>query len=132
MSVVHLRAGVQRNGRQVETEQSHVLHNQSIYANAIQFPNQFFRFGQFFIGKDCVEGHVNTGLVQMGMLHQGGNVFQGIAGGHTGSEARSTDIDGVGTVVDCRDATLQVLGWSQQFYLSLFNHCISLISYGVS
>ena len=57
----------------------------------------------------------------MGIATQRADVVHRIAGGSPCAEARSTDIDSVGTVVDGGDATFQILGRSQQFEGNHFN-----------
>ena len=61
----------------------------------------------------------------MGIAAQCGDILHRIAGCHTCAKALRTDIDSIGTVVYCRDATFQVLGRSQKFY-ALF-HIISAL-----
>jgi hypothetical protein len=60
----------------------------------------------------------------MSVLHQCRYVFQRISGRRTCTKTGSTDINRIGSMVDSRHAALQILGRSQQFYLSLFNHRI--------
>jgi hypothetical protein len=51
----------------------------------------------------------------MGILAQLSNILDGIACCHTGTKSRRTDVDGVGTMIDGCQATLQILGGRQQF-----------------
>ena len=54
VAIVHLSAGMQRDGRKVQSQQPHVLHNQGIHPYAIQLPNQFLRFGEFLVLQDGI------------------------------------------------------------------------------
>ena len=131
-AVVHLRAGMEGYRREVQAEQAHVLHNEGIDPGTIQVPNELLGFGELFVLQDGIEGDIDTDIVEVGILHQLGNVFQGVSGCCTGTETGRTDIYGVGTVVNRRDAAFQILGRSQKFYFSLSDHFISFISNGVS
>ena len=51
----------------------------------------------------------------MGVEAELPDVVNGIACRHTCTEARRTNIDGVGTMIDGCQATLQILGGRQQF-----------------
>ena len=59
-AVVHLRTGMQRNRRKIQTGNPHILHNQGIHPNPVQIPNHFLRFCQFLIFQDCIDSYVNT------------------------------------------------------------------------
>ena len=65
----------------------------------------------------------------MGILAERADIVHTIAHGSTRTKARSPDIHGISPMVDGSNATLQILGRSQQFQLS---HSILLISNGVS
>ena len=51
----------------------------------------------------------------MGILGQLAQVGKGVAGSCTGSILGCSDIDGIGTVIDGFDATLEVLGGGKEF-----------------
>jgi hypothetical protein len=51
----------------------------------------------------------------MSILAERTDVIHTIAGCRPGTKTRSTYINGIGTVVNSRDATLQILGRCQQF-----------------
>ena len=115
-SVVGLRTGMQGDGRQIQTCDAHVLHNQGIDSYAPELPDQGFRFGQLLVGQQRVDRHIHPHVVLMGKGHQRGDVVQGIAGRRPGPEFRRTDIDGIGPVQYHLTGTFQVLGRSQQLY----------------
>lgn len=74
--VIHLGTGVQRNRRQIQAGDSHILHNQCIYTGTEQSPNHLLRLLQFFIFQDSIDCHINPGIVQMGILYQSSYVLQ--------------------------------------------------------
>jgi hypothetical protein len=51
----------------------------------------------------------------VGILTKLTNVVDTTANSSTGSESGSPNIDGIGTMVNGSNTTLQILGWSQQF-----------------
>ena len=75
-TVIHLGTGVQRNRRQIQAGDSHILHNQCIYTGTEQSPNHLLRLLQFFIFQDSIDCHINPGIVQMGILYQSSYVLQ--------------------------------------------------------
>jgi hypothetical protein len=54
-------------------------------------------------------------VVEVRIAAQALDVLHGVAGCHTGSKGRGTDIDGVGTMVDGLAALLVVLGRREEF-----------------
>ncbi len=58
-AVVHLRAGMQGNGRKVHFQQCHVLHDERIDARLVELPHQLPRSLQLLVVKNCVERHIN-------------------------------------------------------------------------
>ena len=72
----NLGTGVQRNRRQIQAGDSHILHNQCIYTGTEQSPNHLLRLLQFFIFQDSIDCHINPGIVQMGILYQSSYVLQ--------------------------------------------------------
>ena len=127
-TVVHLRAGMQRDGRKVEFQQSHVLHDERIHSGTIQRPHQPFRLGQFLVLQYRIDRDVHFDTERMGILHQTGDVLHGIARRCPCPETGSTDIHGICPVVHCRHGTFHVAGRSQKLYWSLSDHRILLIS----
>ena len=112
-TVVHLRTGMQRDRRQIELCNSHILNNQRIHSGTIQIPDHRFGVLQFLVTQDRIHRDINTDIVHMRILHQCGNVFQRIAGSRTCSETGSTDIHRIGTMIDSLDAALQIFCRSQ-------------------
>ena len=132
-AVVHLCAGVQGDGRDVQPQDAHVLHDESVYVHAPQFADELFRVFQFFIAQDGVDGDIDAHIIYMGIFHQSGDVVRRVAGGGTCPEARGTDVDGIGAMVYGSESARQVLGRCEQFYFPLYLHqTISLTLYGVS
>ena len=127
-TVVHLRTGVQGDGRQIKLQQPHVLHDERIHTGPVKLPNHGLRVSQLLITQDGVHGDINAHAVEMGIVNKPCNVIQRIAGCCPRTEAGGTDVDGVCPVVDSRKATLQVFGRSQKFYLTRFHQRISFMS----
>ena len=115
---------MQRYGRQVQTGNAHVLHNQRIYTDTVQLPNHLFRFRQFFFFQNGIYRDIDTYIVQMGVCRQSGNVFQRINRRSTCAELRSAYIYRIRTMIDGFNAALQILGGRQQLYLPLLYHAI--------
>ena len=77
--------------------------------NLGQLFKQLLGIRQFVIVDDRINGDVDLRIKLMGIAAQLGDVIDAVASGGTGAKMRSTYINGVGTVVYCRDATLQIL-----------------------
>ena len=75
-AVVHLCTGMQRNRGQIQTGDSHVLYDEGIHPHPVQIPNHFLGICQFLFLQDGIDSHVNAYAIQMGITHQGLNVFQ--------------------------------------------------------
>ena len=75
-TVIHLGTGVQRNRRQIQAGDSHILHNQCINTRTIQIPDHSLRFLQFLFFQNRIDRDVNPGIIQMGMSHQSRYIFQ--------------------------------------------------------
>ena len=129
-AVIRLRRGM--NG---ETQflrhltHPHILHQNSIHLCLGQLLQQRPRIGQFIIIDNGIDRDIDTGAILMGILAERADIVHTIAHGSTRTKARSPDIHGISPMVDGSNATLQILGRSQQFQLS---HSILLISNGVS
>ena len=75
---VGLRAGVQLDGRHVDFEQAHVLHDQGVHTCVIQLPGQFARAFQFIVAQDGVERDKNAAVKAVRVLHQLGDVLNAV------------------------------------------------------
>ena len=104
---------MQRYGRQVQTGNSHILHYQGVYTDAVQFPNHLFRFGKLLFFQNGIDRNVNAYVVQMGIRHQSGYIFQRIDRSRTCAELRCTYIYCIRTMIDCFNTALQILGGGQ-------------------
>ena len=67
---------MERDGRQGQARDAHVLHNQDIYPDAVEVVYQPLRLRQFLVFQDGVHRDVDAHPVDMGILHQAGYVFQ--------------------------------------------------------
>ena len=97
---------MQRYRRQVQTGNPHVLDYQRIHTDTVQIPNHPFRFGKFFFFQDRIHRNINTYIIQMGILCQGGNIFQGIDRCRTRTKLRRTYIHRIRTMIDSLNAAL--------------------------
>lgn len=111
-------------------EHTHVLQEESIHTNLVQFHDHPERIFHLLIIDDGVDGNVNLGAKLVGILAEQANIIQRIACGCTGAEAWSANIHGISAMVDGCDATLQILGRSKSSsflilsFLSLIDECI--------
>ena len=61
--VVHLRAGDQRQRRQVQLQQPHILDDQAVHARVIELVDHLLRRAQLVIAEQRVQGHVDPRVV---------------------------------------------------------------------
>ena len=113
--VVHLRAGKQRQGRQLRFQQPDILDDQGVHPGLVQLVSQRSRLRQFFIIQQGVERGIHPGAVAVGVLCQRFDVLQRISGCLARPEAAGADIDGVRAAVDGRHPALQAAGRGKQF-----------------
>ena len=121
-TVVHLRTGMQGDRREVQHGDAHILHDEGIYPNAIELPNQSFGFFQFLVLQDGIQRDIDTHAEKMGIFHQLGNVFEGVGCRSAGTELRRPNIHGICSVIHGFNATFQVSGRGKQFYASHLLH----------
>ena len=114
---VGLRAGVQLDRRQVDFEQAHVLHDQRIGAGLVDLPDQLARLFDLVVAQDGVERDEHLRAVAMRVPRQPLDVGHRVAGIGPRAEGRSADVDGVGAMVDRRDAEIGVLRGRKQFQM---------------
>ena len=107
---------------QGEAGDAHVLHDEGVRAYAVQVVDEAFGLGQFAVGQDGVEGHVDARVVKVGMVHEPPDVVQRVGGGGAGAEAGGADVHRVGPVVHGGEPARQVAGRGEEFYaLSRFH-----------
>ena len=108
-AVVHLSAGMQGYGRQLHLEQRHILHDESIDACVVQIPYQATCIIELVITKYGVERHIDAHSERAGILAQACNIVDTVARSYPRAKTRRTYIDSVSTMVDGRNAALEVL-----------------------
>ena len=120
-AVVHLCGGMQRDGRHGgQGSQPLVLNYEGIHTYFVHSPCQIASLAEFLlVGKQSVERDIHLHTEGMCIAHHLGNVLVAISCRRTGTIALSTDINGVGTVVDGGKGALLVASRSKQFYLYL-------------
>ena len=109
-AVVHLRAGVQRDGGQVHRGDGHVLRDEGVRARLVEPVDDALRLLQLLFLEDGVQCHVDAGAEQVGVVAQRADVVRRVAGGGACAEPGGADVDRVGAVADGLDAARQVLG----------------------
>ena len=96
-------------------QNGHVLNEDGVNTGIRQFGKQLTGCFQLIVVYDGVDGDIDLRRKLMGVKTELADVVDGIACRHAGTEARRADIDGVGTMIDGCQATLQILGGRQQF-----------------
>ena len=86
-----------------------ILYENSINANGFQFYQQETSIFNLLIIDDCIDCNIDFYAKGMRIIAEASDILDTIPGGCTGSKARGTDINSVGTVVDSRNAALQIL-----------------------
>ena len=114
---VGLGAGVQLDGRQVQLEHAHVLHDQRICARVVHLPCHLARGFQFIVAQDGVQGDEDAAVEAVGMAHQALNVADAVARARACAKRGASDVDSIGAVVDGFDANVCVARGGQQFEL---------------
>ena len=106
---------MQRYGRQVQREQCHVLHNESVDTRTVERPDEAFGLGQFVVVENGVERDVDASAVDVGKLAEAGDVVDAVARRGTCAEVGPANVDGVGTVQNGLAAAHHVAGRGKQF-----------------
>ena len=101
----------------MHAQQSHVLHNQGIHADAVQVPDKTFHILEFVIIYYCVDGDIYLYIEDMGVIYYTRYLFKRVGSHFACPVSRSTDINGVGTVVYGRNGDVGVTCRSKQLYL---------------
>jgi len=89
------------------------LHEDGIYARLLQLAEELAGVGKFGVVDDGIHGHVDLRSELMGVAAERGNIVHRITGSGTRTEARCSDVDGVGAMLDGCQPALQVLGRGQ-------------------
>ena len=113
-AVVGLGTGMKRNGRQIQRQQPHVLHNQRIGPRFVDLVGQALGLLQLVIMQQGVEGDKDLGTETVGVARQRFDIFEGVARRTAGTKGRAAHVDGIGAMVDGFDTVGEVLGRSQQ------------------
>ncbi len=101
---VGLGAGVKLDGRQVEFEQPHVLHDERVHPGVVELPDQLARRFQLSVEQDGVGGDEDFGVIAVRVRHQARNVHHRVVRRRACAEGRAADIHRVCAVVDGFDA----------------------------
>ena len=105
---------MERDGRQIQRQQSHILHDERIGTGFVDLVGQPPGLLQLMIMQQGVEGDKDLGTEAMGVARQRFDIFDGVARRTAGAKGRAAHVDGIGAMVDGFDAVGEVLGRSQQ------------------
>ena len=108
---------MKRDGRQVELQQSHVLHDEGVDAGVPAVVGYLSGTFLLMLIEQGVQRHIDPGVVQSRMTAQAFDVTDAVGGLLTCAEVGAADIDGIGTVVDGSHAHLGIFGGRKEFYL---------------
>ena len=115
---VALGACVQRYGRDIKTQQCHVLHDKGIGACMIKFGNESLYISQFAVIYDSVDCSINLGSILVCEISYASEVIYGIGSGRTCSVARRTHIHRIGSVKYGLNRSGSIAGGSKQLKLT--------------
>ena len=99
--------------RRRKGEKTHVLNEDSIYPCLCQLTYERTSCFHLRIINDGIDSNINAGTILMGILAQLTNIVDTIANSSTSSKTGSSNLDSIGTMVDCSYATLKILGRCQ-------------------
>ena len=85
-----------------------ILGDEGINGDGGEVVDEGLDCGKLVVVEEGVERHVDLHTERACKAHELRNVLEAVACGSTGTEARSSDIDCVGTVADGLDAALKV------------------------
>lgn len=109
-TVVALRGGVELDGWHIASKEGGILDDEDIHADVVELPCDGASVGNLIVEKEGIESHVDTRAESVGMAHEGGDIVDSIGSCFASSKLRRTDVDGIGSVVNGRDAALKILG----------------------
>ncbi len=112
-AVVCLGTGMERDGREIERQQPHVLHDKCIGPRFINLVGQAPGLLQLAVMQQGIEGNEDLGTETVGMTHQRFDILYAVARRAAGAKGGSAHVDGIGAVIDGFNAIGKVLGRSQ-------------------
>ena len=125
---IALRTGVQLDGRNVQLQNPHILHDQRIDARIIKAGNQLLGGFQLIIMQNGIERNEDFGTKAMGKRHQLSNILQTVAGVMAGAKTGSTNIDGVCAVENRFAGNRRIACRTEEFKMSvLLAHTVGVI-----
>ena len=77
--------------------------------------NQFYSLLYLIVEKKCIDGGKNLGMIEMGIAGKLFQLLKAVGSGHTSSEIGSTNVNGIGTMVDGFTALVVVFGRGEEF-----------------
>ena len=100
---MHLCAGDQWHRRQVQFEQTDVLDNQSVDADAMELADHLLCLRQLVVAQQCVQGHIDPDVIRVGEIDDPLDRRDCVAGRLAGAELRRADVDGIGPAANRGD-----------------------------
>ena len=119
---VTLRAGMQRDGRQVESQQTQVLDDKRIHADAVQVMHQPLHLHQFVVIDEGVDRGIDLGTEPVGVVAGAPHVVERVGRIGARTVMGCTHVHRIGTMVYGGDGDVGVAGRSQQFYEGRLGH----------
>lgn len=86
------------------------MDDEDIDTDIIELPCERASVGNLIVEEEGIESHVDTCAESVCMAHESGDIVDSIGGCFASSELRRADVDGIGTVINCRYAALKILG----------------------
>ena len=108
--IMHLCTGMQGYRRQIQLQQTGILHNQRIHPQPVHLFHQPFGLRQFLVVQYRIQRHEHPAIKTVSVIHHPGQVFQRIAGRLPRPKRGAADIHGIRPVVDGSDRHFCVSG----------------------
>jgi hypothetical protein len=105
---IGLRAGMQLDGRQIQFQQAHVLHDQHISACVVDVPGHLACALQFVVAQDGVQGDEDAAVEAVRVATQLLNLANVIARRCPCTKAWATDVNSICPVVDGLDTDVGI------------------------
>jgi hypothetical protein len=112
-AIIGLSRGMQGKRRQGAFEKAHVLNNEGIDTNFPELPGKTHCLGEFTVIEDGIESDIHPRSNPVGGGDQFFDIRKAIGSGSPGAELWSTNVNGIGTVIDGGKATGKIFGGCQ-------------------
>ena len=89
---VALRARMKLDRRNIHAQNAHILHNERIYAHAVEPGNHSLHIAQLAVVDDSIHRDINPRAKLMRKVHHAGNIIDAIAGGSSSASANAITV----------------------------------------